>query len=57
VLSGFAALLLVMFGGVTDRLIPLFAVGAFSGVHAVAGRHGGALEKDFRKRRGAESAD
>lgn len=29
VLSGFSALLLVIFGGVTDRLIPLFAVGAF----------------------------
>ncbi len=29
VLSGFAALLLVIFGGITDRLIPLFAVGAF----------------------------
>ncbi len=28
-LSIFAALLLVLFGGVTDRLIPLFAVGAF----------------------------
>jgi amino acid transporter len=28
-LSGFAAVLLVIFGGVTDRLIPLFAVGAF----------------------------
>ena len=25
----FAALLLILFGGVTDRLIPLFAVGAF----------------------------
>jgi amino acid transporter len=29
VLTGLAALLLVLFGGVTDRLIPLFAVGAF----------------------------
>jgi hypothetical protein len=29
VLSGFSAALLVIFGGVTDRLIPLFAVGAF----------------------------
>ncbi|MCU1338674.1 MAG: Amino acid permease [Bryobacterales bacterium] len=29
VLAVFAALLLVIFGGVTDRLIPLFAVGAF----------------------------
>jgi len=29
VLTGLAALLLVIFGGVTDRLIPLFAVGAF----------------------------
>ena len=29
VLTGLAAFLLVLFGGVTDRLIPLFAVGAF----------------------------
>jgi amino acid transporter len=29
VLTGLSALLLVIFGGVTDRLIPLFAVGAF----------------------------
>ncbi len=29
-LAGFAALLLVMFGGVTNRLIPLFAIGAFA---------------------------
>ena len=29
VLAFFAALLLVLFGGVTDRLIPLFAIGAF----------------------------
>lgn len=28
-LCGFAALLLVSFGGITERLIPLFAVGAF----------------------------
>jgi amino acid transporter len=29
ILSTFAALLLIAFGGITDRLIPLFAVGAF----------------------------
>lgn len=29
VLTGLAGLLLIIFGGVTDRLIPLFAVGAF----------------------------
>ncbi len=29
ILTTFAALLLVAFGGITDRLIPLFAVGAF----------------------------
>jgi amino acid transporter len=29
VLAGVAALLLTVFGGVTDRLIPLFAIGAF----------------------------
>ncbi|MBX4909962.1 MULTISPECIES: APC family permease [Rhizobium] len=28
-LSGFAALLLIVFGGITDHLIPLFAIGAF----------------------------
>jgi amino acid transporter len=28
-LAGAAALLLILFGGVTDRLIPLFAIGAF----------------------------
>jgi hypothetical protein len=29
VLAGLGALLLILFGGVTDRLIPLFAIGAF----------------------------
>ena len=29
VLAGFAAVLLIIFGGITDRLIPLFAIGAF----------------------------
>ena len=29
VLTGLSALLLIVFGGITDRLIPLFAVGAF----------------------------
>jgi amino acid transporter len=29
VLAGIAGLLLIVFGGVTDRLIPLFAIGAF----------------------------
>jgi amino acid transporter len=29
VLTGFSGLLLIIFGGITDRLIPLFAVGAF----------------------------
>jgi hypothetical protein len=29
VLAVFAAILLILFGGITDRLIPLFAVGAF----------------------------
>ncbi len=28
-LSGFAGLLLIVFGGITDNLIPLFAIGAF----------------------------
>ncbi len=28
-LTGFTALILIMFGGVTDRLIPLYAIGAF----------------------------
>ncbi len=30
VLSALAAMLLIIFGGITDRLIPLFAVGAFA---------------------------
>jgi amino acid transporter len=29
ILAGLAGLLLILFGGITDRLIPLFAVGAF----------------------------
>ena len=29
ILAAFTALLLILFGGVTDRLIPLFAIGAF----------------------------
>jgi len=29
ILAGFAGLLLIAFGGITDRLIPLFAIGAF----------------------------
>src|SRR5262249_30012560 len=29
-LSGVSGLLLIVFGGITDRLIPLFAVGAFA---------------------------
>ncbi|HXW56210.1 MAG TPA: APC family permease [Candidatus Cybelea sp.] len=29
VLAGLSALLLILFGGITDRLIPLFAIGAF----------------------------
>ena len=29
VLAGLSALLLIVFGGITDRLIPLFAIGAF----------------------------
>jgi amino acid transporter len=28
-LSGFTAIILILFGGVTDRLIPLYAIGAF----------------------------
>jgi amino acid transporter len=30
VLAPLAAILLIAFGGITDRLIPLFAIGAFS---------------------------
>ena len=36
-------LLLVAFGGITDRLIPLFADRRVPRLHAVAGGHGGAL--------------
>ena len=28
-LTGFTAVILILFGGVTDRLIPLYAIGAF----------------------------
>ena len=34
------ALLIVAFGGITNALIPLYAVGVFTVVHAVAVRHG-----------------
>jgi amino acid transporter len=47
-LVGFTALLLIVFGGVTDRLIPLFAIGAFlaftlsqAGMVVHSKRHGG----------------
>lgn len=43
-LAVLSALILVAFGGVTDRLIPLFAIGAFLAFYTVAGRHGRALE-------------
>ncbi len=50
VLAIFSALLLILFRGVTNRLIPLYAVGAFLGVHAVAGRDGGAPGGGFAGR-------
>ena len=43
VLAILTCLLLVVFGGVTDRLIPLYAVGAFIAFHPFATRNGGAL--------------
>ena len=42
-LAASAGVLLFAFDGITDRLIPLFAVGALHGFHAVASRHGRAL--------------
>ena len=40
--------LLILFGGVTDRLIPLYAVGAFLAFTLVAVRDGGALAEKSR---------
>ena len=48
VLVALTALLLIVFGGVTDRLIPLFAIGAFHGLHPFSSRHGDALEAQRR---------
>ena len=42
-LTGLTAALLILFGGVTDNLIPLFAIGAFLAFTLVAGGDGGAL--------------
>ena len=39
-LTGFTALLLIIFNGVTDRLIPLYAIGAFLAFTLSQGRHG-----------------
>ena len=39
---------LILFGGVTDRLIPLYAVGAFLAFTLSASRHGDALAKESR---------
>jgi amino acid transporter len=44
-LAGLAGILLILFRGVTDRLIPLFAVGAFL---AFTSRDGGSLEASRR---------
>ena len=45
VLPRFRRALLVVFGGVTDRLIPLFAIGAFLAFTLVAGGDGAALAR------------
>ena len=50
ILAGLAAALIVVFGGDTHALIPLYAVGVFISLHALAGRHGAALA--HRRRRG-----
>lgn len=47
-----AGLLLVLFGGVTDRLIPFVRGGRFYGVHFVAGGNGGALAAEREGPRG-----
>ncbi len=44
VLVALTGMLLILFGGVTDRLIPLYAIGAFMAFTPVAGGHGDALE-------------
>jgi amino acid transporter len=60
VLAGFSAVLLIVFGGVTDRLIPLFAVGAFlaftlsqAGMVAHWRRKGGSVLHQFVNGAGA----
>ena len=53
VLSVLSAILLIIFGGVTDRLIPLVRHRRVSGVHHVAGWDGGALAAGERARSAA----
>ena len=55
VLVFLSAVILLLFGGVTDRLIPLFAVGAFL-AFTLAGRDGGSRETDRRASRAQEHA-
>ena len=45
-LTGFTAVILILFGGVTDRLIPLYAIGAFLAFTLSQAGHGGALAED-----------
>ena len=53
VLTATAGGLLVLFGGITDRLIPLFAIGAFLTLLDEPDRHGGALAAGGRGQRHA----
>ena len=55
VLSVFAALLLVIFGGDTHALIPALHDRRVRLVHAVAGRHGRALAAAARSRAGGRA--
>jgi len=50
------AALLILFGGVTDRAHPLYAIRSLSGVHTLAGRDGDALEAQRRIRLALENA-
>ena len=48
VLALLSGVIITIFGGVTDRLIPLFAIGAFLSFTLIPGRDGDALEEGGR---------
>jgi hypothetical protein len=56
-LTGFTAVILILFDGVTDRLIPLYAIGAFLAFTLSAGRDGDALEEKRTRHKGRHWQD